>query len=902
MEIKFCGICGVALVERTMTEPIEAVGPTSESSYLGTLIDGRYRINRLIGRGGMGSVYEVEHVHMQKRLAMKLLHEDMVVRKQLISRFTREARAVSRLENRHTVRVYDFGRHRAVFFLVMEYLDGEDLEIILSRVGALGWRRALKILDQVCEALQESHTAGIIHRDLKPENIMILRQPPGEDYVKVLDFGLAKITEGANDVFSVHSHRDLFGTPFYMSPEQIRSEKIDGRADIYSLGCLLYRMLTNQHVYDAPYAFDVLRQHLTAPIPSVCRARPTAEIPARADRLVWRALSKRPENRFPDAATMRREIQGCLENPAGDSLTLPSFSLDPEPPPGISKELEVRLQAFEASHKAAEARMHGEVEEPPDLPPEDSDVPSRADLPVGIAVPDDIGADTIEMPSPFHEEASAGKRVAAPAAPTRLPSDVIRTAKEAEPQREPDLDALRDSALLPLDVGPDFPDEEPDYANHLRRSRRWKTGFGVALAAACIAVVGVYWFNHEPPPQAFEEQEPNDHPRHANELTAGEEIRGYIGKRLSHFESDRDMYRLKLGGSGRFVEIELSAIQNLDLAVDVLDGGGRPLARVNYDGMGQIETLHRLRAPTDELVLVVSEAKAGDALPTENVSDAYTLTARIIEEMDAIGEVEPNDTPPAANPYKAGERFTGYLDGLEDVDYYRLATDQVMDLRRWEIAVEADATLVPRITLFRLVGDDAIPIFADEGSAGQLHTVYEEPAFPNPDYIMAVAHSGRGERRGQYRIVADLLGAKSRIAHEPNDDRARATAVYIGEVTRGIIESHRDEDMFAIPVTDPLHRMVEIDVDPVVRDRVQLTISDINKANTEHFPPVPSASGRPRVPQPRASNIPIRFTGDGETYYLTVKARDRRSRGVAYSFRVVRVMNEEQPAAVGGPY
>ena len=946
---------GVPLVERTVTEPLATIPePGGESSYLGQLIDGRYRINRLIGRGGMGTVYEVDHVHMQKKLAMKLLHEDMVVRKQLISRFTREARAVSRLSNEHTVRVYDFGRHKAVFFLVMEYLDGEDLEIILSREGALPWKRALRILDMVCDSLEEAHGAGIIHRDLKPENIMILRKPVGADYVKVLDFGLAKITENADDVFSVHSHRDLFGTPFYMSPEQIRSEEIDPRADVYSLGCLLYRLLTNQHVYDAPYAFDVLRQHLTAQIPSVCRANPKGGIPARADRIVWRAMAKRRENRFADIAALRREITATMENPDGDSLVPPVRSVT-EPIPSIDADLEARLQAFEQSHQVAEARMHGE--EPPDLPIGEVSAP-QPPLLVGIAVDDESDPDldipdglleptgdepsdamenvrTIEMamPTVIDPPRDLAEWINQPATPTpeparetapleplptetqseqkkssggrsrRLPTNVLTAVAEPKPAIvSPDIDDMPgDDALLRTnDFLLDLGDEEADYAIRLRRRRRWMNRLGAVALIALVATGGWYFLTMETQEPPTGEVEPNNNMRSATPIVAGKPMKGRIGDKISVFESDRDFYRLDLEASGKYLELELTAVKGLDLYINVMDATGHPLTRVDYDGIGQKETLHRFLVPASAVVMEVGEAKAGDAAPSEGESDSYELTATVVD-APAEGELEPNDIAAAANTYRPGARIHGYLDGPKDKDFYVVRTDQALNLKRWEFALEADASLVPRVSLYRKVGGDYDTelIFADEGTRGLLHTVYEQPDPPSAEYLVVVEHSGRGERRGAYTLVADMGRAQDMLAEERNDERATANHVSIGQRVHGILEGAGDVDVFAIRVTDPQHRQIEVVVDSPVREKVRLSISDLNKAKSEDWPQV--VSGRTRVPQPIHSNQPIRFKGNGEMYYLTLKPISRKDRDLPYNFRVVRVMNEGMPARVGGP-
>ncbi|MFT5430764.1 MAG: serine/threonine protein kinase [Myxococcota bacterium] len=884
-EVRFCGICGETLIERTITQPLESFSPTQESSYLGSTIDSRYLIKRLVGRGGMGTVYEVEHIHMQKTLAMKLLHEDMVVRKQLIGRFTREARAISRLSNEHTVRVYDFGRHQAVFFLVMEFLDGEDLEVDLSRNGALPWRRALTILDQICESLGEAHSAGIIHRDLKPENIMMLKEPAGEDYVKVLDFGLAKISN-SEDVFSVHSHRDLFGTPFYMSPEQIRAEEIDHRADIYSLGCLAFRLLTNQHVYDAPYAFDVLRQHLTSPIPSTARARPELTIPARVDRFVWRALAKRPENRFPDCAAMRQEIAGCLADPDGESLALPSSV--PEPPASleIDDELKARLHAFEDSHREAEARMNA-VEMPPDLPLREDSVevpfesPAPEPPPAVLREPTiDTGLPPVTVPPRVVDRSPI---VGRPVAETEYEEDQARAFNESI-----DSDLGHDDGL----------DDGPVYAKTMRRNRKVRLGFAFVAVVIAVTAVVMLVARHDGESNSAAEKEPNNQANQSNPIASGVAVSGHMGNRLSRFESDRDTYRLKGEKAGQFLTVELTAVGNLDLYVDLLNVDGRRVGRIDNDGIGQVEHLKRFVVPEQELLLVVSEAKPGDANPTENVTDAYSLTATLSDALPSPGETEPNNTVADANQYRSGEQINGNLDGPKDIDFYEVTSGYKGSGHRFSIALETEGRIVPRVSVYRVGGSTPLLVFADEGRAGLLRTYFEEPGHPEATYLLAVEHAGRGARSGSYKLVAELQRSASRIAEEPNNDRSRATSVAIGQEVHGVLEGEGDVDVFAIPVTDPRYREIEVVMAGPERSTVRLALSDLNKANMREIPR--RQSGDRAVPQPARSSGPIRFRGEGETYYLTITPL-KDSDTVSYSFRVLREMDSDISRPVGGP-
>ncbi len=299
----------------TLVTSLDGVADLDESegersAYVGKLIDDRYLVKALIGRGGMGAVYRVEQIHLRKDMAIKLLHENLVARKQLVSRFTREARAISRLSSAHTVMVYDFGRWGEVFYLVMELLEGEPLDAVLERDAPLNAERAITILLQMCDSLQEAHDHGIVHRDLKPENVMLLRDGPHPDFVKILDFGLAKV-ENVDDPYTIHSQKDIFGTPFYMSPEQIRAGDVDGRSDIYAVGALAFRMLTGKHVFGHERStFDILKAHLMEAPPKMQSVVPAGTIISPAmEQVVARCLEKDPAQRF---ASMRDFGEGLV--------------------------------------------------------------------------------------------------------------------------------------------------------------------------------------------------------------------------------------------------------------------------------------------------------------------------------------------------------------------------------------------------------------------------------------------------------------------------------------------------------------------------------------------------------------------------------------------------------------
>jgi eukaryotic-like serine/threonine-protein kinase len=264
---------------------------------IGVTVADRYRIVEGLGRGGMGIVYRVEHKQIGKLLAMKLLTGELSRNPEVVRRFKHEALTASRLSSPNTVQVFDFGVSEHLTYLVMELVAGEDLGRILRVNGPMPWSRLGKVIVQVCSSLAEAHGKGIVHRDIKPENIMLVRARDGSDIAKVLDFGLAKLREGEG-LSELTSAGAIVGTPYFMSPEQVRGDPVDARSDIYSLGALMYRALTGHYPFNGPTPMSVFTKHLTeVPVPPVDRA-PELGIPPGVSRLVMKALLKSPADRF----------------------------------------------------------------------------------------------------------------------------------------------------------------------------------------------------------------------------------------------------------------------------------------------------------------------------------------------------------------------------------------------------------------------------------------------------------------------------------------------------------------------------------------------------------------------------------------------------------------------------
>ncbi len=298
---------------------------------LGKEVDnGEYRIVERIGSGGMGSVYKAEQPSMNRFVALKVLHARYLSRDDLVSRFRREARAMSQLSHPNTARVYKYGQlDDGSCFFVMEYMEGRNLVQTLKAEGPMDPDRCIGIMAQVCGALEEAHGAGIIHRDLKPENVFLTNQGGTVDFPKVLDFGLAKVTErqmGYMSLMNLTQQGTVFGTPEFMSPEQALGATLDRRSDIYSLGLIMYEMLTGKLPFDAKGKREIMTAQVqTAPIP-LSERLPRRSFPARLEGVIAKALAKNPADRFPTAAALAEALQSCL------STSLPGIGKMAGPP------------------------------------------------------------------------------------------------------------------------------------------------------------------------------------------------------------------------------------------------------------------------------------------------------------------------------------------------------------------------------------------------------------------------------------------------------------------------------------------------------------------------------------------------------------------------------------------
>jgi serine/threonine-protein kinase len=274
---------------------------------IGKTVGGRFRLIQRLGSGGMSSVYLARHVLIDRLMAIKTLRRDLARDPIQRDRFLREARAVNRINHANIVEISDFGETEdGLVYLVMEYVPGDSLLKVMSE-GPFPALRALDIAEQCASALSRAHQMGVIHRDLKPENIIIVQRKERRDYVKLLDFGIAKIL----DAPSLTGSQQIFGTPGYIAPEYIQSTQIDGRADLYSLGCILYEMVTGALPFDYEYPGDLLVKHVTEQPIKPRKRLPSVEPPVEA--FILRCLAKDPELRFRDAFHFNTELRAVRE-------------------------------------------------------------------------------------------------------------------------------------------------------------------------------------------------------------------------------------------------------------------------------------------------------------------------------------------------------------------------------------------------------------------------------------------------------------------------------------------------------------------------------------------------------------------------------------------------------------
>src|SRR5688572_30491489 len=291
---------------------------------IGALVSGRYRVQRLLGEGGMGQVYLAEHEAIEKKIALKVLRPEYSLKPDIVARFQQEAISASRIKHPNVLDVFDFGRlDNDCFFLAMEYLEGNDLADEIVKHRMLDPLRGLRFALQVCRALAAAHGRGVVHRDLKPENVSLQRTADGEVIVKIVDFGIAQLRSNEEAAATEPKRRRLtrtgmiFGTPEYMAPEQAGGRNADLRVDVYALGVIMYEMFTGAVPFTGDTFVGVLTRQLNDPPPHMVTVCPDLKISPELQAVIMTALAKQPEQRHQ---SMSAFSQAILDTPEGRAI------------------------------------------------------------------------------------------------------------------------------------------------------------------------------------------------------------------------------------------------------------------------------------------------------------------------------------------------------------------------------------------------------------------------------------------------------------------------------------------------------------------------------------------------------------------------------------------------------
>lgn len=314
-----------------------------ERTLIGKILGNRYRVLREIGSGGMAWVYLAEDNKENQLVAVKILYPQFGEDLSYVQRFNREAKLASTLTDPHIVRVLDYGADRDVYYLVMEYIEGQDLRTTLNNKGPFSWKSALELIDQLATALEHAHRHGVVHRDIKPQNMML----NDDGLLKVLDFGIARIP-----TLPSLTQSGFIGSPYYVSPEQAMGEEVDIRSDIYSAGIVLYELLSGSIPFDAKSPWSIISQHIANEPPPI--ELPEGDIPLNARELLKRMVAKRPKDRFQTPSMLRQAIAAVLAGRPVPDQTMDTHPVPPFDPAVLADSLYQR--ALDAMNVAEWAR------------------------------------------------------------------------------------------------------------------------------------------------------------------------------------------------------------------------------------------------------------------------------------------------------------------------------------------------------------------------------------------------------------------------------------------------------------------------------------------------------------------------------------------------------------------
>jgi eukaryotic-like serine/threonine-protein kinase len=303
---------------RILSNNLCSIYEQSQANPSDLILDGRYRLLDPLGKGSVGAVYRAEHLWMNKTVAIKLLRPEVTSSEEAVKRFAREARLASLMDNAHCVNVYDFAQAPdGTYYLAMEYLEGQTLFKAIRKNKRLPLDQCREIFLPILEALSAAHAIGIVHRDMKPENVMLLDRGGPYPFIKILDFGIAKGDPG-DDGAQLTRVGFTVGTPEYMSPEQATAIDIDGRADLYSTGVMLFECTTGRRPFLGSSAVEIASAHVSTAPPKPRVVCPEAGISVELEAIILKALEKEPAKRFPDAKSFAKALAKAIPDPKAE--------------------------------------------------------------------------------------------------------------------------------------------------------------------------------------------------------------------------------------------------------------------------------------------------------------------------------------------------------------------------------------------------------------------------------------------------------------------------------------------------------------------------------------------------------------------------------------------------------
>lgn len=299
----------------------------SESDMEGKELDGRYNILKLVGKGAMGQVYKAQQIAMDRIVAIKVLDKKYTASENVVKRFQNEAKAASLLKSPHIISVYDFGfTEDKTPYIVTDFLEGTDLDALIDERGKLSIETALSIAAQVCDGIADAHDKGVLHRDIKPSNIMLIPMHDQSYFVKIVDFGIAKLHIEEGDT-KLTQTGEIFGSPVFMSPEQCQGIEVTAASDIYSIGCSLFKSITGYVPFTGKDFMEVFQNHISLPAPKLNEVNPECNAPPELERIVRKTLEKKPEDRYKSVNDLKTDIDNLSTKITGTSTSTTNSAL-----------------------------------------------------------------------------------------------------------------------------------------------------------------------------------------------------------------------------------------------------------------------------------------------------------------------------------------------------------------------------------------------------------------------------------------------------------------------------------------------------------------------------------------------------------------------------------------------